>query len=259
LTRMRVCSREDCHSWARSPFARFPLRRWESVSVDRCRLPTSAKQIRRTGTLLGAVILHPHPKSTAPRRVSFLVRSSSDRFRRNEPSTVSQTDSALNVPDSLTKDRQTHDCQRGWPQETYPGRQSRVKGPRIARATLLQNPAEHSVSPTRCRERFGVSSAAPRMTASFGRQVLLGFSCWPRSSFRRPPAKDDAFLKTGVLSTASSSFWVPEDRSPCPLGLGLLVTPPHLVLRLGGFLLFGVALQSGSTSAFLTPLVTPKP
>jgi len=88
-------------------------------------------------------------------------------------------------------------------------------------------------------------------------------ACWPRSSFPRPPAKENVFPKTEVPSTVSSSFWVRGDRSSRPLGLGLPVTPPCLGPRfarcLGSFLFSRVALQSGSTSAFGSTPLAPKP
>jgi len=74
-----------------------------------------------------------------------------------------------------------------------------------------------------------LESPPPRLTPPL---LLRGsddwLACWPRSSFPRPPAKENVFPKTGVPSTVSSSFWVREDRSSRPLGLGLLVTPPCL-------------------------------
>jgi hypothetical protein len=109
------------------------------------------------------------------------------------------------------------------------GRQGRAEGlARLRESAPPRFPAEHLVSSTRCHERLGVSSAAPRDMAPFERPCPLAHELTRGPSFRRPPAKENAFQKTEVLSTASSSFRVHRDRSRCPLGLGLLVTPPAL-------------------------------
>jgi len=66
--------------------------------------------------------------------------------------------------------------------------------------TLLMNLPGTASSPTRCHG--SLESLPPRRASvSLLGAAGLGMSCWPRSSFRRRPAKEDAFPKTEVPST----------------------------------------------------------
>jgi len=115
--------------------------------------------------------------------------------------------------------------QRGWPQE--PNRADRAE--RRTRA-LRELPSSLLCQAPSCRQPVAAKDLespplrlTPPLLLGVGGARLAG---WPRFSFPRPPAKENAFRKTRVPSAASSSFWVRRDRSRRPLGLGLLVTPP---------------------------------
>jgi hypothetical protein len=114
-------------------------------------------------------------------------------------------------------------------------------------------PAEHSSSPSRCRERIGVSSAAPPASAPFESKWRL--ACrggqGPRSGASREGERfsenQNAFHRVVVLA-------VREDRSSRPFGFGLRVTPPWvapLSRVLARFLFIRVALQTGVPAPLL--------
>jgi len=161
----RVRPREDCHPWARSPFARFPLLTLGKRLRDRRRLPTSADQIRRTGTPIERRHPRPHRNRSPSRGLSSLAFApcllSEEQARHGEP----------NEP-----------CGGGGPdaaseagQGARSGRQSRVKGLRMAQAPLLRSLPSITLSRARCHERVGVSSAAPLAIAPFGKRWGLAF------------------------------------------------------------------------------------
>jgi len=90
-------------------------------------------------------------------------------------------------------------------------------------------PAGHPLSPTRCCERIGVSSAAPHAAAPFERQWCLacraglGLRSHASREGERFPKNQEAFHRVVVLC-------VREDRSPRRFGFGLRVTPPGSAL-----------------------------
>jgi len=213
-----VRSREDCHPWARPPFTRFPFWRWEAASLGRRRLPTSADQIRRTGTPSSAIIparirsVNPSRGFVSPAFAWWPPLSS--RAIRSEPN-------------EFWRRRKPSSHRRGRSQE--PIRADRAEWRTRA---LRELPSSHPCRAPRRRQPVAAKDLEcppPRLTPPLllrDRDVWL--ACWSRSSFPRPPAKENVFPKTGVPSTVSSSFWVRGDRSSRPLGLGLLVTPPCL-------------------------------
>jgi len=112
---------------------------------------------------------------------------------------------------------------------------------RTWRAPLLGVSVGHPLSPTRCHERIGVSSAAPRVTPPFERRDawLIGLT---KLFVPAPPAKENAFPKTKMPFTVSSSFSAPEDHSPRPFRIR---SPCHAAL---GSRLFREACQICSSS-----------
>jgi hypothetical protein len=74
------------------------------------------------------------------------------------------------------------------------------------------------------------SPAAPYLGAPFEGDRCSAYRAGLGLLSRALPRRRTRFGRPEVPSAVSSSFWVREDRSSRPLGLGLLVTPPYLAL-----------------------------
>jgi len=220
--------------------------------LGRCRLPTSADQFRRTGTPSSAVILA---------RIGIASPSRGERFScvcvMSASGEVSHPQRASWILHEGANLRATGEAGHRNP--------SRPTEPSEGLAHCVSSPPRVPAEHLSCRQPVAAKDLEcppPRRTSPLLlRDSDAWLARWPRSSFPRPPAKENVFQKTKVPSAVSSSFWVREDRSPRPLGLGLLVTPPYRALvlpALGSFLFIRVALRSRSTSAFFF-LRAPKP
>jgi len=220
--------------------------------LGRRRLPTSADQIRRTGTPSSAVTLvrigsaNPSRGFVSPafaRRPSLARRAvrdePSESWRRRKPSShrrgrsreLSRADRAERRARALRELPSSRPCRAPLGRQPVAAKDLECPPPRLAPPLLL-------------------------------RDSDVWLACWPRPLFPRPPAKENVFRKVVVPSTVSSSFWVRGDRSSRPLGLGLPVTPPCLGPRFARsrhFLFIRVALQPGSTSAFGSTPLAPRP
>lgn len=184
----------------------------------------------------------------------FLLRLRDVRLLRGEPCAASQVDSA---------GRRKPSChRRGRSQEP-------IRADRAERRTraLRELPSSCPCRAPLCRQPVAakdLESPPPRRTSPLLlRDSDAWLACWPRSSFPRPPAKENVFQKTKVPSAVSSSFWVREDRSPRPLGLGLLVTPPYFVVGFGPrSVVFSSSewhCDRGAPAPFFTTSLAPKP
>jgi len=186
--------------------------------LGRRRLPTSADQIRRTGTPSSAVTLvrigcdnpsRDFASLTFARRPTLARRAvrdePSESWRRRKPSSHRRGRSReLSRADrGERRARALRELPSSCPCRAPPGRQP-------VAAKDLECPPPRLAPPLLLRDS----------------EVWL--ACWPRPFFPRPPAKENVFRRVVVPSTVSSSFWVRGDRSSRPLGLGLLVTPPCL-------------------------------
>jgi len=231
--------------------------------LGRRRLPTSADQIRRTGTPIER--RHPCPyRSARPSR-----DLSSPTFVQCPCFAISHSTRDIHgKPTGFGRRRKPSFHRRGRSQE--PNRADRAE--RRTRA-LREFPSSCLCRTPRGRQPVAAKDLEcppPRLTCSlllrasppFEGQEQAWLACWPRLSFPRPPAKEDVFRRVVVLSTVSSSFWVRGDRSSRPLGLGLFVTPPCLrprFARTRHISLHQSGIAARSTSAFLSTPLAPKP
>lgn len=166
-TRFRVCaSREDYHSWARSPFTDSP------VDVGNALLRTvAAYRFLQTRFEVRAHLRVPSssPASEAetPHGVLPLLRSQR---------TVSGEAGPLQRAEQILPKAQTFDCQlRLTAGHGNPSRSTEVSEGLVMRVPLLVPLPCTTLSPTRCREKLGVSSAAPCLVAPFGRKRCAAF------------------------------------------------------------------------------------
>jgi len=226
--------------------------------LDRRRLPTSADQIRRTGTPSSAVILV-RIENKCPRGSLSLLRLQNGRLSRDG--------TCCDKPLGFGRRRKPFSTGEAG-QRTQSGRQSRVKDPRIAWVPLLVSLPNTTWSPTRCHERLGVSSAAPRVLAPFESESSLRRS----SRLGLRAGQDPRSCALPRRRTFSGGSWcLPPFRRPfgyVEIALHVLsdsVSPSRRLalargsLGLGSVLFFRVALQSGSTSAFVSTPLAPKP
>jgi len=110
--------------------------------------------------------------------------------------------------------------------ETDPGRQKRAEGLTHCESSPPRPLPYISLSPTRCRERFGVSSAAPPIVAPFeckrclAYRTGLGFLSRVSREGERVPKSRDAFHRVVVLLGTKGSLPSPaRTRSPCHAAL----------------------------------------
>jgi len=202
-----VRSREDCHPWVRPPFTLHP----SDVGCALART-VAAYRLLQTESTYGHTLERPFLTRTrrrgAPRGARSLscvrARSTLPSFPENAaPCAVSQSDSE----EPLRADRS----------------ERRTGG--VTARDPPHEPAGHRLVANPMPRKFGVSSAAPRVRSSFWERAGLGMSCWPRSSFRRRPAKEDAFPKTEVPSTVRHRAGL-GDLSTDLARFELSVTPP---------------------------------
>ena len=139
----------------------------------------------------------------------------------NEPTAASQNDPVESRP----LPGNTHDRQRGWPLEsltcardpgTDPGRQSRAEGLPHCVSSPPRSLPSIPVSPTRCRERFGVSPAAPYAAAPFESKWRLAFRAGLGPLSRVLPRRRTSSGKPGCLSPFRH-----------PFGYGKIAPPVH--------------------------------
>lgn len=241
----RVCrSREDCPPEARSPSAVSPCDVGEPF-----RWTVAAYRLLQTDSTYGHDLERRHPRPHRRRRPSRSFVSPAFA-RRPVSGEARHAQASRSILQTTAKSPAAGEASHVEPT----GSTGRSEGLARCVSSPPRIPAGHLVSSTRCRERLGVSSAAPRGMAPFERPCSLAHELTRGPSFRRPPAKENAFRKTEVPSTAQSSFRVQRDRSRCPLGLGLLVTPPCLdvVAHARQISLFQSGLATRSTSAFVS-------
>jgi len=209
-------SREDCHPWARPPFTPLPflllckfvweLRFFGSLPpTDFCRLDS------RYGHTHRAPISSPASDRRAPHggRRSPALANRLDRGQVPDPVfAMSQFDSI----EGANLQHPFFPCGKSGPSRS--GSTEASEG--LARGECPSScSVGHPLSPTRCRERIGVSSAAPCATSPFESRGAWLIEL-TKLFVPAPPAKENAFPKTKMPFTVSSSFSVREDRSPCP-------------------------------------------
>jgi hypothetical protein len=228
--------------------------------LGRCRLPTSADWIRGTGTPIERRYPHPH-RIVAPLTGLVVLLRWRTVFGSEDPPVfaMSQFDSIeganLQYPGAIFLAEKPGLWSRS-------GSTEPSEGLALGECPSSCFPVGHPLSPTRCCERIGVSSAAPRVTPPFESPVMFGLSSWPSSSFRRLPRRRTLFRRPRCLSPFRHPFRCLRIAPHALFGLGLRVTPPclgSLSRPLPDFLFIRVALQRGVPAPFLSALRAPKP
>ena len=226
----RVLSREDCHPWARSPFTRFPFKTLGTALL----WTVAAYRLLQT-------------------RFDVRARpSSADILARVGPPFSSRSLAFFCVGGMPSSEEMSI---RGEPE-----RSENLSGPTESREGLAhcesappRFPAGRPSSPTRCCERFGVSSAAPRSRAPFEGAPLretgvLGLSSWPRPSFPRLPRRRTLSRRPGGLPPCRRPLRR-ADRSSLPFRIR---SPRH-----AAGLFIRVALQRGGPAPLLFTALRP--